>query len=229
MEDIQISDFHQILFGDAPTEFLIEVLIRTVIIFVALLITVKWLGKRMAGQLTITELGIMIMLGAIVAPPMESPDRGILMGIMILFLILVYHNGLTLWGVKNDKVEKITQGELNILVKDGIFQVKKAKQTSVSHDQLFAVLRKKEIFNLGSVERVYMEACGLFSIYKAKTPKPGLSLLPPADDKIHLIQQKPEKGLMSCTNCGNTRHIKAEKQQCDKCGNTMWDDAVLDL
>src|SRR5947199_10814271 len=105
---IQLKDIQRILLGNAPLEFLAEVLIRTIITYLSLLVIVKFLGKRMSGQLTITELAIAIMLGAIVAPPMETPERGILQGIMILVLVLAYHQGLALWVIRRPAVEKIT-------------------------------------------------------------------------------------------------------------------------
>jgi uncharacterized membrane protein YcaP (DUF421 family) len=179
----------------------------------------------MSGQLTITELGIMIMLGAIVAPPMESPEKGILMGLMILCLILFYHRSLTFWGVKNPKVERITQGKLSILIKDGIIQLDEAKKTGVTHAQLFAALRKKKIYNLGKVDRMNLEACGLFSVFESAEAKAGLSLLPPVDSSIHQIHEYPADDLKACINCGNTKKIKQQEEPCDKCGNTHWDKA----
>jgi hypothetical protein len=114
---IHLGDWHRLLFGNAPAEFMVEVLIRTIVTYVCLLFIVKWLGKRMSGQVTITELALSIMLGAIVAPPMEAPERGILQGIMILFLILGCHLGLTWFTIRKPRLETITQGELGIFVR----------------------------------------------------------------------------------------------------------------
>lgn len=38
------------------------------------------MGKRMAGQLTTSEMAVMITLGAIVAAPIQLPDRGLITG-----------------------------------------------------------------------------------------------------------------------------------------------------
>ena len=225
---IDLKDLQRILLGNAPLEFLAEVLIRTIITYISLLIIVKLLGKRMSGQLTITELGITLMLGAIVAPPMETPERGILQGIMILLLVLLYHQGLTWWGIKSPAIEKITQGTLSIFVKNGILQLEELKKMKVSRAELFARLRQKNIYNLGKVKRMYMEASGIFSIFEMDEQKPGLSLLPGADESIHAMQEKPEQGLMACTSCGNTlHHSTTEQEHCPVCGSDHWDPAVL--
>jgi uncharacterized membrane protein YcaP (DUF421 family) len=226
MNDIDITDLHRIFIGKAPTEFLVEVLIRAIITFLVLVLIVRWLGKRMSGQLTITELAIMILLGAIVAPAMESPDKGILMGVMILFLILFYQRTIAAWGVGNAKVENLTQGILCTLVMDGIIQLSQAKSTGISHAQIFAVLRGKKIYNLGQVDRLYLEACGLFSVYKSEKNRPGLSVLPPKDPEINKIHMHPTANLKACNNCGNTKHVQIENEACNICGETEWSQAV---
>ncbi len=76
--EIKLDDTGRILFGEAPAEFLLEVLIRTLIIYVALLVTVRLMGKRMVGQLTISEMSVMLTLGAIVSPGMQAPATRLL-------------------------------------------------------------------------------------------------------------------------------------------------------
>jgi uncharacterized membrane protein YcaP (DUF421 family) len=234
---IRLNDLHRILFGNAPAEFMIEVLFRTIVTYIFLLVIVKWLGKRMAGQVTITELGISIMLGAIVAPPMETPERGVLQGLFILFLVLLYHQWLALAGVTSRRVERITQGKLSIFVKEGIIQVEEIKRTGISRAQLMAELRRKNIYNLGKVKRMYMEACGIFSVFETEQARPGLSLLPVEDGPVHDMQNKPEEKLKACTSCGNTIPAPSDGglspdrlsagEPCNICGNPHWDTAVI--
>jgi uncharacterized membrane protein YcaP (DUF421 family) len=220
-------DWHRLLFGNAPAEFLLETLFRTVVVYFFLLLVVAWLGKRMSGQITITELAIVIMLGAIVSPPMETPERGILQGIVILFLVLVMHRYTALLGVKRPGAEKSIQGSLDICIKDGVIDVGVLRRLRVSRAQLSEILRINRIYNLGEVERLYMEASGIFSIFKAETASPGLSMLPADDKDIHSIQQHPDEALLACRNCGKTERLQSADQSCSNCGNTGWDIAVL--
>src|SRR5688572_9895573 len=94
-DDIRLGDIYRILFGEAPAGFMVEVLIRTVIIYVAAIIAMRLLGKRMSGQLTITEFGVMVMLGAIIAPPAQIPERGILVGIFVLCCAVLLQQGIS--------------------------------------------------------------------------------------------------------------------------------------
>lgn len=224
----KLDDIKRILIGNAPPEFLIEVFIRTLLMYFLLLVIIRLLGKRMTGQLTITELAVMLTLGAIVAAPMQMPDRGILQGLLLLFCILFLQRSVTGWGVKNLKIEKLTQGELSILVKDGVMQLKEMDANRIPREQLFAEIRSHNIYQLGKIERLYLEACGLFSIYAAEKPRPGLSVLPPTDAEIHDLQQKvEEKFLMACASCGNTITTQQLNETCPVCGKHEWMPAVI--
>jgi len=233
-QEIHIDDIHRILFGQAPPVFLLEVLIRTTLIFIFLLFIVRWLGKRMSGQLTIMEMAVMLTLGGIVSVGMQVPDRGILLSMIVLLGTVTFHRGLGKLGFKSALIENLTQGEMSLLVKDGIIQVKEMAICRISRQQLFAQLRGNNIYHLGKIKRVYLEACGVFSIFETAEPQPGLSVLPPDDQKIFDVQSPVR--LIACTYCGMVRSKQDEgtlsKQDegtlhCDNCDCTEWTDAVL--
>ncbi len=223
-DEIHLSDWQRILFGQEPPVFLIEVMVRTLLIYLVLLVVVRWLGKRMSGQLTVMEMVVMLTLGAIVSVAMQIPDRGILLSAAVLLCTLTFQRGLGWLGFKSHKVEKITQGRLDVLVKDGILQLREMEHCRISRQQLFAQLRSKKVTQLGMVKRVYLEASGLFSIYTIKKPLPGLSVLPPDDKAITEINT--QLLFISCINCGYTKQKNADTSHCNDCGDTNWVNAM---
>src|ERR1700709_1474640 len=173
----QFIDWNRIVFGDAPPEFLVEVFFRTILMYLVLLLTLRILGKRMNAQLSIIEFAVMISLGAIVSLPMQSPERGVLDGAVLLLLILAFQRLLGLLSFKSRRIGDLVNGRMSTLVKDGILQTEIMKQEGITKDQLFARLRHKKINQLGELDRVYLEAHGVFSIFPARSPKPGLFTL----------------------------------------------------
>jgi uncharacterized membrane protein YcaP (DUF421 family) len=153
-EDISISDIQRILLGDAPVEFLLEVLIRSVISYIVLLVVMKLLGKRMSGKLTNTEMAVMLMLGAIISSAMLIPDRGIVESCFVLFLILIFQRLFTLWSVKDRKIEKTTLGTTTLIISNGIIQKEFMKKELLSQNQLFRKLRAMSIKQLGEIKRL---------------------------------------------------------------------------
>lgn len=112
-------DVKRILLGQTPAAFLLEVLVRTAVVYLTLLVIVRLLGKRMAGQITILEMGVMLSLGAIVSVPFLTPVRGIVMGVLLLVAILALQHGVSWWGTRAPKVEMLSQGRATVLVRDG--------------------------------------------------------------------------------------------------------------
>lgn len=228
-EDIVPWDWQRILFGQAPVEFLLEVLMRTSIIYIALLIIVRLMGKRMGGQLTVSELAVMVTLGAIVSPAMQIPQLGVLMGAMILICALLFQKGLNMAEVKSRKFEKLSQGQTQLLVKNGIIQLEQMSKAKVSRQQLFSALRSENVYNLGDVGRVYMEAYGMFSIYKAKQPLAGLAIFPPSDDAVNGYAQDIVKGSRACITCGHVTESANEAHKCGVCSSQTWISATISV
>ncbi|QKZ13021.1 DUF421 domain-containing protein [Spirosoma sp. KUDC1026] len=226
-EEIRLDDWQRILFGMAPPEFLLETLVRAIVIYLILLVVVRLLGKRMSGQLTLTEMSVMVTIGAIISPSLQAPDRGIALGVLAMICTLTFQRGITLLGFDNKKIEQLTQGETSMLVKDGIMQIDAMSETRISKQQLFAQLRKKNVYNVSLVKRMYIEAAGSFSIYPyVDKDRPGLSTLPPGDQDVHTIQQSVVDKV-ACTNCGHTVDVNQQNQPCSVCQETVWTQAVL--
>jgi uncharacterized membrane protein YcaP (DUF421 family) len=228
-EDIYFSDWQRIIFGNAPAEFLLEVVLRTLLIYGILLVVIRLMGKRMSGQLTSTEMAVMLLLGAIVSAPMQMPDRGILQGLLLLFLILFFQQWITNRMRKNEKFENKLQGQVSILVADGELQFNEMNVVKISHEQIFAVLRTQEVFNLGEVKRLYLEPSGEFTIYKQQDARPGLSILPRMDEGIHKRQMTLEGNEKVCGYCGHLQQVElpAGTKACNQCGKEEWRKPVI--
>jgi uncharacterized membrane protein YcaP (DUF421 family) len=222
-----LCDWKRIVFGDAPPQFLIEVFFRSILMYVVLLLTLRLLGKRMNAQLSIMEFAVMISLGAIVSLPMQSPERGVLNGAVLLIFILAFQRGLAFLSFKSRQVERIVNGNTSTLVKDGILQAEIMRKEGITKDQLFAQLRHKDVNQLGELDRVYLEAHGVFSVFHARSPKPGLSTLPEKDD-AYLGAQPREAGMRACCYCGATEKKKSmEANECPNCHHRRWTQAII--
>jgi uncharacterized membrane protein YcaP (DUF421 family) len=222
--EIHLADWQRIVFGQTPPEFMLEVFIRTLIIYILLLFVLRWLGKRMSGQLTILEMAVMLTLGAIVSVGMQTPDRGITLTMFVLSCTLAFQRGLSWLGVKSARIEELSQGKISTLVKDGVLDLGEMGRCRISRQQLFAELRSSGIYSLGQVRRVYLEACGLFSTITVKKPKAGLPTLPPGDNKVTLLLHHTDD--LACCNCGNIYIQQSATKDCLRCGANDWTTAL---
>ncbi|WP_224997686.1 DUF421 domain-containing protein [Cesiribacter sp. SM1] len=225
-DEIKLSDWERLLIGNNPWGFMVEVFLRTLVIYLFIIIVMRLLGKRMNAQLTITDLAVMLTLGAIASVPMQAFDRGILPGIILLFSILLLHQGQTILTYKNRKAEILTQGKISLLIKDGVIDTKHLKELRISKDQIMAALRSKGVRHLGQVKRLYSEADGHFSLYKLAESKPGLSVYPRADGGLPPATKKIDRH-RACGYCGNMVDQDSDsRDECSNCGNRDWVPAI---
>ncbi len=184
------------------------------------------MGKRMSAQLSIFELAIVVMLGAIISIPMQVPDYGLLVGIFILIIAVFLHRLINIISLKNPFFEKLTQGESSTILKNGELQLGEMKKVSLSRENLFANLRSKNVQHLGQISRIYLEPTGNISIFKFKDIHPGLSIMPDSD-----IDLKGHSNISSnyfaCISCGRVEQGKIfSNQKCINCGSKQWTEAI---
>src|SRR6059058_5518901 len=87
-EDIKLGDWHRILFGEAPPEFFIELIIRSFFIFLLLIVSMRLLGRRIAAQLSRIEMIALFSLAAAIGVPLQAPDRGLLPAVVISVIVV---------------------------------------------------------------------------------------------------------------------------------------------
>ncbi|MBC8083778.1 MAG: DUF421 domain-containing protein [Hymenobacter sp.] len=222
----QITDYLRILMGDVPWQFLPEAAIRLVLLYLLLLTGLRLMGKRMAGQLSRTELAALVALASGIGIPLLSADRGLLAPLIIAAVVVLGQRLATHWAARRPKAEEVLQGSLKTVVTDGVLQLADMEQAVLSRERLFAQLRGESLEHLGQVRRLYMEANGTFSLVEEEEPRPGLSLVPDWDEEFRQVQPvAPE--VYACRSCGQ---LAATQQQpttaCPHCQASAWEPAV---
>jgi uncharacterized membrane protein YcaP (DUF421 family) len=222
-EDISIKDIHRILFGEMPLEFFIEVIIRTAFLYLLLMLSMRFMGKRMASSLSRTEQVALVSLAAAIGMPLQAADRGLLPAVIIATIVVTTEKLISFWSYKNQRFEKRAQDKLDILVSDSVLELKIMRKIRISKERVFAQLRSEGLTCLGEVKRLYIEANGSFTLIKKEAPTAGLSLIPDWDKEYQNKQQK-SSDLFVCNSCGNER--MNNEIYCPHCNKHEWIPAV---
>ena len=229
-EEIKLSDWIRILFGQVPPEFYIELIIRAFLIYALLMICMRLMGNRMSGQISRIDMAAMVALASAIGVPMLSPTNGMLPAFIIAFIVVAISRIIAKLSFRNQHFEEITQDDIDVLVEESVMQPEIMKRTRISRERLFAQLRSEKIAHLGKVKRVYLEAGGTFSLVENEEPKPGLMVLPEWDeDFIH--DKLQETDIIICRNCGEKKpdNVPADKStKCPHCGDSDWTKAFTE-
>lgn len=219
-------EWDRILFNDLPKTFIFEVMFRSAVMFILLLITLKFAGKRGVRQLSIFETVIIIALGSAAGDPMFYHDVALLPAITVFIVTMVLYRSVTWYTGKSKWFERLIEGKTVCLIDEGKFSVTKFERESLAHDEFFSELRLKSVEHLGQIKNAFIEPSGEISIfyYEDEQVKPGLPLLPALYEKKSVTI--PKEGVYACSICGYTHLQKAKQAICPLCKNKEWVAAI---
>ena len=97
---------------------MLEIVFRTIIIYFALLIFMRIMGKREIGQLSLFDFVVSIVIAELAAIPMESQEIPIINGLLPIAILAILQITLS-FMFKSNKFRKIIYGQANILIANG--------------------------------------------------------------------------------------------------------------
>lgn len=220
--DFEIFDWGRIFLNNYNPSFLLEVIFRTVVLFLSVLIILRLAGKRGLKQLSIFELAIIIALGSAAGDPMMYPDTPILPAILNFILVIGIYKLITWLAAKYRIFEDIIEGKCECILENGVIKEKKLK--IFGYDEFLSELRTLQITHLGQVEKVYLETSGMLSVYYYEDDRviPGLPIQPEYyNQSLKIIK---ESGHYSCISCGYTVILEPinTPKICEHCKNDVW-------
>lgn len=221
-------DLQRMFLGEEPSIFLLEIIIRTTIIYAWSLLLLRWLGSRTIGQLSTIEFLLVIALGSAVGDAMFYPDVPLLHALLVITLVILLNKGLDMLVARSKRAERVLDGTPKELIRDGVVGKAFLHARTMGISELFQELREKGIEHLGQVGRAYVEPDGVLTVYRALKERPGLPIVPPFEVEpppvVRADQPATSGGHLACTRCGTLREIAAGTSPgiCPHCGNRRW-------
>ncbi len=145
---------------------LLVTLIRGFILYIFIIICMRFMGKRQLGELQPTELVITILLSEIASIPMENNDVPMINSIFAALLLVCLEIINSVIIMKSTKVRYLLQGKPAIVINDGTLDQKKLKALRFTADDILDQLRQKDIFELEQVQYAVVETNGSLSVMK---------------------------------------------------------------
>ena len=144
------------------------ILVRSIVLYILVLLVMRCMGKREIGQLQPFELAISIMIADLAATPMGELGTPIIYGIIPILALLVMHFLISFINLKSMKFREFICGKPSILVYRGKIDEKVMKKENFTINELQERLRGNSIFDLGDVEYAILETSGQITVI----PKP---------------------------------------------------------
>ena len=155
------------------THVLLEIVMRTAVIYIIVLLGVRLSGKREVGQMTPFDLTLLLLISNSVQNAMTGPDNSLFGGIAAAITLLIMNYLIADVSGTNRRFRRLIQGQPSLLIHDGqIIPAHMAKE-HVSMDELERALREHGINSYHDVALAVLEVDGSISCLKYDELNPG--------------------------------------------------------
>ena len=151
---------------------LIQIAVRTAVIYAVVLIGVRLSGKREVGQMTPFDLTLLLLISNAVQNAMTGPDTSLLGGVVAASTLLVLNYTIAELSGGNRRFRKFVQGQPSLLIHDGQIIAAHMAKEHVSMDELQRALREHGIASYHDVALAVLEVDGSISCLKYDEIKP---------------------------------------------------------
>ena len=145
--------------------------IRSILLYIIVLVVMRLMGKREIGQLQPFELAISIMIADLASTPMADAGIPISNGIIPILALLVMHLVISLLNIKSIRAREILCGKPSILVYRGKIDEKMLKKERFTVNELEERLRGSNVVNIGDVEYAILETSGQVTVIQKPEKK----------------------------------------------------------
>jgi len=164
------------------THVILEIVLRTVVIYLVVLMGVRLSGKREVGQMTPFDLTLLLLISNSVQNAMTGSDTSLVGGIAAAITLLLLNYLIAELSGTNRRFRKVIEGQPTLLVHDGQLITAHMAKERVSMDELERSLREHGINNYHDVALAVLEVDGSISCLKYDELNPSAN--------NHLVRRK---------------------------------------
>ncbi len=138
----------------------LDKIIRTVVVYAALIVLLRLAGKRDLAQLNSFDLIVVLLLSNVVQNAVIGPDNSLLGG-LIGATVLIAANAFVVRIVRpHAKIAAAMEGTTTVLAQDGQWLPEALSHEGVRQSDIEAALRRQNAYKVEDVDRVALEPGG---------------------------------------------------------------------
>ena len=151
---------------------MLTILIRTIIIYVFLLIIMRIMGKRQIGELELSDLVTTFLLSEIASLPITDTNIPVAFAIIPMIILLSFEVCSSWLLSISPRLKNLFTSHPSTLIHNGIINRKEMRSARLSLDELFAQLRQNGISDLSEVKYAILEQNGKITVIQTSSSKP---------------------------------------------------------
>lgn len=145
-------------------EGIVSIVVRSVIVYLFIVIALRVFGKKELSQLSVIDLVFILLISNAVQNAMVGEDTSLIGGLVAAGSLFVVSIVLDKLAIRSKTINKLLEGEPIMLVYDGHVLTKHLLKANISHEELEAAIREHGVKDIKAVNLAVLEADGNISV-----------------------------------------------------------------
>ena len=137
---------------------------RTLILYLAIILALRLMGKRQVGEMQPSELVVTILVSAVASVPMQDIDIPLSHGLIPVLTLIAAEVLISALTLKSSRLRQLLSGKPVPVISGGRLDQKALKKLRLSTDDLLEDLRLSGVFDLRQVQFAQLETNGQLSV-----------------------------------------------------------------
>ena len=142
----------------------LQIVMRTLLVYVAIAAGLRLAGKRELGQMTIFDLVVVLLIANAVQNAMTGPDFSVQGGLVAAGILLAANKVVGWIRLHSGAWGRLIEGTPTVLVQAGQFLEPHLRKEGLEREQLEMAMREHGVSGVGDVELAVLETDGSISI-----------------------------------------------------------------
>lgn len=139
---------------------------RTAFFYTLLLLSLRLLGKREVGNLSVFDVVVFLMIAEVAAETIHKPNQSVWSGVVPVTVLAIIQIVVSFVSLKKKGFRDLLEGEPALMIRDGVIQQATMRKHRYNLDDLFQQLREQKIGRVEHIAYAYLEASGKLSIFE---------------------------------------------------------------
>ena len=147
-----------------------EIILRTAVVYVVVLVLLRTAGKRELGQMSPVDLVVILVIANAVQNAMTGGDNSLIGGVIAATTLVAVNTAFSRVGHRVPYLQHLFESQPTPLVQRGKPIKRNLDRENVEEDELMMAAREHGIEDLAGVESAYLERDGSISIIPKDAP-----------------------------------------------------------
>ena len=145
---------------------LFEIILKCIIVYIVILLSLKFMGKREIGQVSLFDLAIILIISDILVIGIDENNKYFWFYFIGVIVLIIIQRLISVILLKFKKLRKIFDGEESVIIYDGRLNIKEMKKQRYNMDDLITQLRLNDVSSIKDIKYLILENNGNISCFK---------------------------------------------------------------